>query len=108
MTAWRSLLRFGLLKFGLAASGLALAAVSCKAAEPEEHARSMTFEACVGVIESAASHLGLVYADIADTDTLRVVRFPVSDGSVLVTCSRFDDTMVVTKTGDRCGVDVEC
>jgi len=106
--ACRGVALFGLAIFGLSAGGLALAAVSCKAAEPEEHTQSMDFDACVGVIESAATQLGLAYADIADTDTLRVVRFPVSDGSVLVTCSRFDDTMVVTKTGERCGVDVEC
>jgi hypothetical protein len=99
---------FGLAAFGLSAGCLALVAVPCNAAESEEYARSMDFDECLRVIDSAASQLGLAYADIADTDTLRVVRFPVSDGSVLVTCSRFDDTMVVTKTNEKCGDDVEC
>jgi hypothetical protein len=98
----------GVALFGIGACGLVLAAVPCNAAESEEHAQSMDFDACVAVIESAASELGLAYADIADTDTLRVVRFPVSDGSVLVTCSRFDDTMVVTKTDEKCGYEEEC
>jgi len=94
--------------FGLAVFVLVLVAVPCHAAEPEAYARDMDFDECSRVIESAARQLGLAYADIADTDTLRVVRFPVSDGSVLVTCSRFDDTMVVTKTDEKCGEDVEC
>jgi hypothetical protein len=95
----------GLALFGMGVCGLALAAA---AAEPERHARSMDFDACVAVIEQAAEQAGLAYADIADTDSLRVVRFPVSDGSVLVTCRRFDDTMIVTKTDEKCGDDVAC
>jgi len=67
--ACRSLALCGLAASGLALWGWPLAAVPCEAAEPEEHTQSMDFDACVGVIESAASHLGLAYADIADTDT---------------------------------------
>lgn len=93
---------------GLALFNLAFAAVSPAAAESDNHARSMKFEDCLGAIHAAADHLGIVPVDVADTLDLRIVRFPVSDGSVVVICSRADQKIVVTKTDDRCDVEVEC
>ncbi len=108
MMARRVLLTFGLANCGLALFDLTLAAVSPASAESDNHARSMKFEDCLGVIHAAADHLGIVPVDVADTALLRIVRFPVSDGSVVVICSRADEKIVVTKTDDRCGAEVEC
>ncbi|WP_141728454.1 hypothetical protein [Devosia insulae] len=64
----------------------------------ESQAVSMSFEACLAKIRSTAAQLGMAPINIAETNDLRMVRFPTSDGSVLITCSRPDGKMVVTKS----------
>lgn len=60
--------------------------------------KSVRFEACLNIISSMASELGTAPVNIVETKDLRMVRFVTSDGSVLVTCSRPDRKMAVTKS----------
>lgn len=64
----------------------------------ESQAVAMSFESCLSKIRSTASQLGVAPINIAETNDLRMARFPTSDGSVLITCSRPDGRMVVTKS----------
>jgi hypothetical protein len=67
----------------------------------------MSFEACLATIQYMATKLGAP-TNIVETSILRIVRFPATDGSVLMTCSAPDQKMVLTQTDNVCGVDVEC
>jgi hypothetical protein len=62
----------------------------------ESTTKRMSFEDCQKTILSAASDLGVAPVTIVETNDLRMVRFSVADGSVLVTCSRPDRKMVFT------------
>ena len=58
--------------------------------------KSMSFEECLQVIQRTATQLEVAPINIVETNDMRMVRFPTSDGSVLVTCSRPDRKMVMT------------
>ena len=58
----------------------------------------MPFEQCLAEIARIATKFGMAPTNIVETTALRMVRFPTSDGSVLVTCSRDDSKMVLTKS----------
>lgn len=58
--------------------------------------KSMSLEDCLQVIRNTASQLGVAPVNIVETSDVRMVRFPTTDGSVLVTCSRADKKMVMT------------
>lgn len=67
----------------------------------ESKSVNMSFDKCLAVIRNTATELSVAPINIAETDTLRMVRFPTSDGSVLITCSKPDQRMVVTKSPHR-------
>ena len=58
----------------------------------------MPFDQCLATIRNVASQLGVAPINIVETNDLRIVRFPTSDGSVLVSCSKPDSKMVMTKS----------
>lgn len=58
----------------------------------------MQFDDCVDHIQTVAGKLGTTPVNIVETNAMRMVRLPASDGSVLITCSALDDTMVVTRS----------
>lgn len=58
--------------------------------------KSMSFEDCLKTIRVTASNLGVAPINVVETNDMRMVRFKTSDGSVLVTCSRPDNKMVMT------------
>lgn len=64
----------------------------------ESESRSLDFDSCLAVIRQTASELSIAPINIAETNILRVVRFPLPDGSVLITCSKPDRKMIVTKS----------
>ncbi len=70
--------------------------------------KSMSFEACLETVRQMATTLGITPTNIVETSILRMVRLPAADGSVLVTCSKPDQKMVLQPTSKVCGVDVEC
>ncbi|WP_323015481.1 hypothetical protein [Devosia sp.] len=82
----------------LAASALAVCLSVPAQAAVESQAVSMSFEACLGKIRSTAAQLGQAPINIAETNELRMVKFLTSDGSVMITCSRPDGRMIVTKS----------
>jgi hypothetical protein len=63
----------------------------------ESTTRDMSFEDCLRTIRKVASDLGVAPINIVETDILRIVRFLTSDGSVLVTCSKPDNKLIITK-----------
>jgi hypothetical protein len=67
----------------------------------ESRAISMSFEKCLATIRQTSSDLGVAPINIAETNVMRMVRFPTSDGSVLITCSKPDERMVLTKSPHR-------
>lgn len=70
--------------------------------------RSMSFENCNTLIRQMAGQFGIAPVNIVETTIMRVVRFPTTDGSVLVTCSAPDRKMIVEQSSARCGIDVNC
>jgi hypothetical protein len=67
-------------------------------AAASSQAVSMSFDVCLARIRSTSTQLGVAPINIAETTDVRMVRFVTSDGSVLITCSRPDGKMVVTKS----------
>jgi hypothetical protein len=70
-------------------------------AKVESSSRPMQFEACLANLRSVAGSLGVAPINIVETNAVRMVRFPTADGSVIVTCSRPDQKMVITKSDKR-------
>jgi hypothetical protein len=78
------------------------AAVSVTPDKSDSSGRSMPFEQCLQVIRRTASELAVAPVNIVETDILRMVRFCTVDGSVLVSCSRPDEKMVLTRSPYGC------
>jgi hypothetical protein len=87
---------------------VALCTVPLAANADQTVTKPMTFEKCLATIQLTATRLGVAPVNIVETSILRMVRFPASDGSTLVTCSAPDNKMVIVQTSKVCGVDVEC
>lgn len=81
------------MKYIVAATSVLFAASAFAA---ESTSRSMPFDQCLLVIQRTATELGVAPVNIVETSAMRMVRFPTADGSVLVTCSRPDQKMVMT------------
>lgn len=64
----------------------------------ESTSKTMSFEACIATIQRVAGDLGVVPINIVETGILRMVRFPTDDGSVLITCSKPDRKLVITRS----------
>ena len=79
--------------------GVAAMAASSAAQAQRTERRSMSFEACIATIQRAASDLRTAPINIVETPSLRIVRFPTAGGSVLVTCSRADNMMLMEERG---------
>ena len=67
---------------------------------PKSSSKAMSFADCGKVIQRTAEQLGTTPINIVETTDLRMVRFPTVDASVLVTCSRPDEKMVLTVSKD--------
>jgi hypothetical protein len=70
--------------------------------KPTSSSQSMPFEQCLEVIRRTASELGVAPVNIVETDILRIVRFCAVDESILVSCSRPDEKLVLTRSPYRC------
>lgn len=58
----------------------------------------MKFDDCVRAIQNVAGQYGKAPINIAETADLRMVKWYLGDGEVLVTCSRLDEKMVTVMT----------
>jgi len=74
-----------------------------RAAEVTSETRSISFEECLALIRQMATEFAVAPVNIVETNDLRIVRFLTVDGSVLVTCSRLDQVMVVTMSQPDAG-----
>jgi hypothetical protein len=63
--------------------------------------KAMSFEQCLAMIRNVSQQFGVAPSNIVETNAVRMVRFPTANGSVLVTCSRADNKMVMTKSDKR-------
>jgi hypothetical protein len=72
-----------------------LAALFAGVAQAQTDTVKIPFDACISRIREMGSRFGVTPINIVETRELRVVRFITSDGSVLVSCSRPDQNMVV-------------
>jgi hypothetical protein len=74
----------------------------------ESRSYEMEFEKCLGFLAEAGGIFGRAPINIVETNIVRVVRLPASDGSILLTCSRPDRKLVVALSHSRCGAEVNC
>ena len=61
----------------------------------------MSFERCGEVIRRMAEQLAVAPINLVETSVLRMVRFPTNDGSgesILITCSKPDRKLVISKS----------
>jgi len=65
-------------------------------AAPKSTSKAMSFEDCLTVVRNTATQLGVAPINVVETRDMRMVRFVTTTGSVLITCSRPDRSMVVT------------
>lgn len=61
----------------------------------------MEFEVCLKAISLTASNVGVAPTNIVETNDVRIVRFGTTEGSILLTCSRPDQRLVVTTSPSR-------
>ena len=84
---------------GLAASEAADSGQSSPA--PISESRSLSFDACNSAINDMSGQIGVRPLEIVNTQDVRTVRMLADDGSVLITCSKPDRRMVVTRSVRR-------
>jgi hypothetical protein len=68
------------------------------AAEVKSSSKVMSYTECLSLVSRTATQLGVAPINIVETEDMRMVRFVASDGNVLVTCSRPDGTVVITRS----------
>lgn len=87
---------------------LGVALMGSAAAADAPIKKSMSFDACLELIRATAQRTGEAPTNIIETKSLRVVRFPAQDGSLLVTCNGDAKTLTMQPSSKRCGKDVVC
>lgn len=74
-------------------------------AEAKSQSMSMSFEDCLARKETVISQLGVNPKDIipvVNTNIMTMTKLCTVDGSVIVTCSRPDNKMVLTQSTKSC------
>lgn len=75
--------------------------VSGIAGSADSQSVSMSFEACLAAKERTIASLGVNPRDIipiVNTNVMTMTRVCTADGSVLITCSKPDSKMVITRS----------
>jgi len=67
-------------------------------AAAETITKSMSFEQCLKVIRGTAGDIDLAPTNVVETDVLRVVKWFLSDGEILLACSKPDRKMLLVHT----------
>jgi len=80
-------------------SSSAVAGMSCDTSSSgmETCSKELAFADCLGVIQQTAEEFGVAPVNIVETSSVRMVRFPTDDGSVLVTCT-LEGQMAITRS----------
>ncbi len=63
--------------------------------------RTLPFSECVAFIYASAASFGIDPITIVNTDIMKVVRLPAQGGSVLMTCSRPDQKLVIVQSDNE-------
>jgi hypothetical protein len=58
----------------------------------------MPFDECISRIQKISEELAIAPINIVETSDVRMVKFKADDGSVLLTCSRLDRKLIVTRS----------
>jgi hypothetical protein len=66
----------------------------------ETQTREISFSGCLAVIAQVSGQYDAPPVNVVETSDLRIVKWFLSDGNVMVACSRPDGKMVVTKTAN--------
>jgi hypothetical protein len=66
----------------------------------ETQTREISFSGCLAVIAQVSGQYSAPPVNVVETSDLRIVKWFLSDGNVMVACSRPDGKMVVTKTAN--------
>jgi hypothetical protein len=66
----------------------------------ETQTREISFSGCLAVIAQVSGQYDAPPVNVVETSDLRIVKWFLSDGNVMVACSRPDGKMVVTKTSN--------
>lgn len=78
------------------------------ASKPETVTQKISFEGCLAAAKKLADEVGVELRRIIDTPNVKIFRIPGSDGTISVTCSAKERTMVLSRTQKRCDVDMVC
>lgn len=74
-------------------------------AEASSQSINATFEQCQATLEGVISDLAVPRSEvrsIVDTSIMSVTRICVVEGSILISCSRPDEKMVITQSSKYC------
>jgi hypothetical protein len=66
----------------------------------ETQTRDISFEGCLAAIAQVSGQYDAPPVNVVETSDIRIVKWFLSDGNVMVACSRPDHKMVVTKTAN--------
>jgi hypothetical protein len=81
----------------LPALAVALSVSTAAAMESTSRTLPLAFDKCLGIIVYVGAQIGVRPTNIVETSVTRMVRFDAEDGSVLITCSRPHQKMVITR-----------
>jgi hypothetical protein len=81
----------------LPALALALSVSTAAAVEATSRALPLSFNKCLGAIIYVGVQIGVAPINIVETSVTRMARFDTEDGSVLITCSRPHQKMIITR-----------
>jgi len=79
------------------ALALALGVSTAAAMETTSRTLPLAFDKCLGIIRYMGVQTGVAPVNIVKTQSMRMARFDTESGSVLITCSRPDQKMVITR-----------
>jgi hypothetical protein len=66
----------------------------------ETGSSTISYEGCLSVIGSVSGQFSVPPTNVVETSDLRIVKWFLPDGNVMVACSRPDRKMVVTRTAN--------
>jgi hypothetical protein len=81
----------------LPALALALSVSTAAAMETTSRTLPLAFNKCLGIIRYTGVQTGVPPVNIVKTHSMRMARFDTEGGSVLITCSRADQKIVITR-----------
>jgi hypothetical protein len=76
--------------------------------ERETVTQTISFKGCLAAAHDLAAQVGVKLVTVIDTPNVKLFRVPGSDGTISVTCSAKERTMVLSRIPKVCGIDMAC